>query len=71
MKRIIKSNEGQLDRGYIALERSLKALRNAYDVLSQYEDNIEQILDDPSFYDDLMEEVQYLESAMRSYGGRF
>lgn len=31
-------------------------------VMSKYEDNIEQILDDPSYFDATMDEVRYLES---------
>lgn len=41
-----------------------RAVRNLYDVMSRYEDNIEQILNDPSFYDATMGEVRYLESVL-------
>lgn len=45
------------------------ALRNLYDVMSRYEDNIEQLLDDPSYYDATMDQIRYLESYLNPVEG--
>ena len=47
-----------------ATEEVYYAIRNLYNVMSKYEGNIEQILDDPSYYDATMDEVRYLESVL-------
>lgn len=47
-----------------AVNEVYSAVRNLYDVMSRYEDNIEQILNDPNFYDATMDEVRYLESVL-------
>lgn len=47
-----------------AATQVLIALRNLYKVMSTYEDNIEQILDDPSYYEATQDQIRYLESFM-------
>lgn len=67
MKRLILASQYEHDQGLKALRRVYTALDSAYHVLSEYEDNIEQILNDPSFYESLIDEVRYLESQVETY----
>lgn len=63
MKRVVCASMDQMSpSARKAVNEVYRAIRNAYDVMSKYEDNIEQILDDPSYFDATMDEVRYLES---------
>lgn len=62
MKRIVCSNVDPMSpSARKALNEVYRAIRSAYDVMAKYEDNIEQILNDPSYFDATMDEVRYLE----------
>lgn len=45
-----------------ASDELYRALRNLYDVMSKYEDSIESLLDDPSYFDATIDEIRYQES---------
>lgn len=73
MKRVISSSVVKASTMSPSASRAVNevysAVRNLYDVMSRYEDNIEQILNDPNFYDATMDEVRYLESVLGTVEG--
>lgn len=72
MKRVKASSKVQASMSPSAT-RAAKAvhaaLRSLYDVMSRYEDNIEQLLDDPSYYEATMDQIRYLESFLNPVEG--
>lgn len=69
MKKIIRcSNSGdrlaqqRLER---ATSRVCTSIRSLYSVMQEYEGIIDQILNDPNYYEETIEELRYLESKLR------
>lgn len=49
-----------------AIDEIYGALRNLYRVMSKWEGNLEQILDDPAYFEATIDEIRYFESAYAS-----
>ena len=47
----------------LAIDEIYEALRNLYRVMSRWEGNLEQILDDPTYFEATIDEIRYFESA--------
>lgn len=66
MKRVfVKASNGFADPAARVAARSLaKALQSLIDVMDRHEDVIENLLDDPDFYDAAVAELRRLESVL-------
>lgn len=61
--RFVKASYADMsDSAARAAHEVCEALRNLYDVLTDYEDNLEQLLEDPNYYEATMDQIRYLES---------